>query len=299
VRHETCALLDLLLECRHIRAVQPVVERLVRRRFGREQKMSADSSNGLAGRLARGEIIAQIDRLQMGILRPVRGEPARGRTGLAILLFRSVLRRDELRLQRQCAVVSGGDEGGRNHLVEMLGLTVGALAGRAVGTGKLLRAEIFGAVERNQDVAAEPLERRQSAAGFQGRERAREHRKKLLWRDRIEQRADAIVGRNPRHLEQRLAVRGAAPASQRRLLRQERRALHEERRECRHADVGHLIHGVLALPLIGKGRAQALEGGDELLEHHATLESKNAIRIDESHRHTRQPRDRSHIENCC
>ena len=183
--------------------------------------MRTDRAHGVAGRLPGGEVVAKIDRLQMGILRAVRGQPAGGGAGFAVLLLGAVLGRDELRFQRQCTVVTGCDQRGRHHLVEMLDLAAVAFALRAVGARQLLRAEILRAIERDQDMAAQALERRQPATGNQRRQAARKHREQLLRRDRIEQRTDVIVGRNACHLEQRLAVRGATSPRQGGLLRQE------------------------------------------------------------------------------
>ena len=109
MRDETRALLDLLLTCRHIGAVEPLVQGRVRGGFGREQKMCADRCHGVApralphdaGGLARRRIVAEIDRLQMRVFRSVLGEPAMRSPALAVLLLGAVLGRDELRLQRR------------------------------------------------------------------------------------------------------------------------------------------------------------------------------------------------------
>ena len=75
------------------------------------------------------------------------------------------------------------------------------------------------------------------------------NREEALRRYRIEHGADVIVTRDPRHLEQRLAVGTAAPATllQPALVRQKRRALHKEDSERRHADIGHGVARILAL----------------------------------------------------
>lgn len=48
-----------------------------------------------------------------------------------------------------------------------------------------------------------------------------EHRLQMRGMDRIEHRADVIVGRDPLHPEQRLAIRRLAPLLQRALIGQE------------------------------------------------------------------------------
>jgi hypothetical protein len=62
---------------------------------------------------------------------------------------------------------------------------------------------------------------------------------------RIQYGADVAVGGDPGYLEQALAVRSSMPFLELTLMREKGRALHEEDRERRHADVGHRIDGVL------------------------------------------------------
>ena len=63
-----------------------------------------------------------------------------------------------------------------------------------------------------------------------------------------------------------LWVVSAAPALQRRLLGQERRALREEHRECGRSKVTHRIHRVVALPPVRQGREQRLQRDDERIK---------------------------------
>ena len=289
MRHETRALLDVLLEPGHLGAVEPRIERLVRRRLGREQKMPADLAYGLAGRLPRRQIIAQIDRLQTRIFRPMGCKPAVRGASLAILLLGAILGGDELRLERQRTLVPRCNKRGRDHGVEMLDLAIGALALRAALARQLLRAEVLGAVQRDQHMAAQPLERGEPAAGLERGKRSVEHREQRFGRHGIEHRADVVVGRDPLHPEQRLAVRRAAPALQRRLKGQKRRTLHEKHGERCHADVRHLIDGVLAPPAVRQGRTQGFETRDERFESHCELESARLHQVDDSFRRTRPP----------
>jgi hypothetical protein len=88
----------------------------------------------------------------------VRREPALGGVTLAILFLGAVLLGDELRHQGHDHVVSGRDDGRRQHGMIEIGLAVRALARLAVLTTELLRAEVFGSVERDQRATAEALE---------------------------------------------------------------------------------------------------------------------------------------------
>jgi hypothetical protein len=63
------------------------------------------------------------------------------------------------------------------------------------------------------------------------------------------------------------------------LMRQEGRALHEERRECGEAEVRHGVGCVLPLPLVGDRQAAAPNGGDQaFLDRHRSTESTNPPR---------------------
>ena len=160
--------------------------------------------------------------------------------------------------------------------MKMLGLPVGAGSARAVGAIELLRAEVLGAVERDQHVAfgllasgkTEPLERVEPAAGLDRGQSVRKHRIQGLRRHRIEPRADMVLGRDLVHPEQRLAVRRAAAPLQRGLMRQERRTLHEEHPERAHPDVGHRIRRVVTLPPVRQGRKERLQRNDERFNDH-------------------------------
>jgi hypothetical protein len=83
----------------------------------------------------------------------------------------------------------------------------------AVGAADLVRSEIFSAVKGDQHVTAEPLRVPQAAAVLQRLECFMKDRKEALRSNRIEHGADGNVTRNPRHLEQCLTVRTAAPGT--------------------------------------------------------------------------------------
>jgi hypothetical protein len=67
------------------------------------------------------------------------------------------------------------------------------------------------------------------------------------------------------------ALGSSTPTLQRRLKGEKRRTLHEEHGECYHADVRHVIDGVLAPPAVRQGRTQGLETGVERIESYGEL----------------------------
>jgi hypothetical protein len=117
-------------------------------------------------------------------------------------------------------------------------------------------AKIFRAVERDQHVMVQPTESREPAAGLQHLHRMGKSRMEALRRHRVQHIANMVVARNPRHPEQRLAIRAtvAVPLRQLPLMGQERRALHEKHRKRRHADIGHRVMAVFPTPLVRQTR---------------------------------------------
>jgi hypothetical protein len=103
----------------------------------------------------------------------------------------------------------------------------------------------------------------------------REHRKEQRRVDRVEHGPDLIVARDRRHAEQAPAVRPALPLLQMALMRQERRALHEEHRKRRK--VGHGVARVRPWPTqVGKRVAAPLQRGQKRRQRlHPHLESEN------------------------
>ena len=179
--------------------------------------------------------------------------------------------------------------------MEVFGPAIGADAARAVVASEILRAEILGAVERNQHMAIQTPEGREPTASFERRENLPEGRKQQLGRHRIEHRAGLVVGRDLVHPEKRLAV-GLAPSPfQHLLVGQERRALHEERGERPHPEIAHLKAGILAPPPIRQGRAKGLKARDERFDYHKQRESDAAPQVDDSNCHT--PRTLNRTEN--
>src|SRR5271168_1737063 len=91
----------------------------MRRWLAGEDEISADLLDGGSDRLAGEQIVAQIDRAQMRDRRTVPRQPALRGVALAILLFRSVLRRDELGRQRQDLLVARCHDAGAEESMEV------------------------------------------------------------------------------------------------------------------------------------------------------------------------------------
>ena len=145
------------------------------------------------------------------------------------LLLLPVLGTDDLRGQRYRPGMTRGNRRGRHHVVVILHGPIAALAPRAVGAGDLPRAEVFGAVERDQKVAVQAPDGTQPTTPLQAFQQRSEERIEPVRRHRIQHRADLVVRRDPRHGEQRLAVRTPPRARKCTLMGQERRALHEDK----------------------------------------------------------------------
>ena len=277
---EAAALFDPLFVYGEFDAVEPVVECGVRSRPGSEQEMAANRLDGLANRLAGIEIVADIDRFQPRQAGPVGGQPAPPRPALAVLLLLPVLGNDDLRGQRYRPGMTRGNQCGRHHVVVILHGPIAALAPRAVGAGDLPRAEVFGAVERDQKVAVQASEGTQPTTRLQAFQQRSEERIEPVRRHRIQHRADLVVRRDPRHGEQGLAVRTLPRARKRTLMGQERRALHEEKRERRKPEVGHLIADIASRPLVRQRRADRTQFRYNAVEHiHPHLESETTARV--------------------
>src|SRR4051812_17247993 len=128
-------------------------------------------------------------------------------------------------------LLAGSHDRARQHGMVVLGLAADPPARQALWTAELLRAEVFGAVERDQHTAAEPLKGAQPAMPAQHVQALVEGGLQVRGMHWVEHGADMIVGRHGRHAEQALAVRHLPPFLQRALVAEERLALHEEQRE--------------------------------------------------------------------
>jgi hypothetical protein len=209
----------------------------------------------------------------------MRSQPAFGGVALAILLFGPIGLDDKLRHQRQDHRMARGDNGGRQHRMIALDITIGALAGLAMRAAELLRAEILSAIKRNQDPPVQALEGLHPILTRHQRfQRVIERRLQVRGMNRVEHCANVIVGRDIVHPEQSVAVGRLTPLLQRPLKRQKRLRLHEKQRKGRQPNIRHRIDA-FALPFVRKGSANQLEMGEELFKNlHLNLESEPSPR---------------------
>jgi len=185
--------------------------------------------------------------------------------------------------------------------MEIFGRATAALARRAVRTVQLRRTVIFRAIERDQHVVLQPTEGCELAASLQRFDRTGKQWMEALRPHRVQPISNVVVARNPRHRKQRRAVRAAMPVPVRQmpLMRQERRALHEEHRKRRHADIGHDVMAVLPAPLVRQTRTGLPQRRYKVLDRpHTALESDSSpackppdrTRFNLSHPQRRAPR---------
>ena len=104
----------------------------------------------------------------------------------------------------------------------------------------LVRHLVFRAVQGDQHMIPELAESFQAAGTLQFRHHLGEDRMEMVGIDRVQQRPDMVVTGDPVQAEQRLAVRAPLSLLQTALVRQERRALHEEQRK-RHRPMSAIV----------------------------------------------------------
>jgi hypothetical protein len=150
----------------------------------------------------------------------------------------------------------------------VLGRAVGALAGEAIRTAELLRAEILRPVPGDQGSASQPTEGLPQGRPGQQRLHAFETGLQKRGIRLVQPVADIIVGGNSADPEQGLAVGATLAFLQPALIGQKRRALHEKHRESRNAEVGNLDIAATPLSRVGKSRTNGLQaskkGGQDL-----------------------------------
>ena len=193
-------------------------------------------------------------------------QPAPDRSAFTVLLIVTVLRHDEFRLQRHHPVVLGRHDRRRHQRVEVLGLVLAPLAGRALLAMNLVQHVIFGAVQSDQHVTAQLAESLQAARSLQFRHHLGDDWVEVVGADRVQQRPDMIVAGDPVETEQRLAIRAPLSLLQTTLVRQERRALHEEQGKRRQADVRHRIAHITSLPEVRQRVAAPAQRPDETIQ---------------------------------
>ena len=298
------AVADGLAVLRENDARQVLAESGMRLRLAGEQEVSTHRLDRHADGLTGEQIVAEIDRLEMGISWAAGGQPAAGGSRLAVLLLVPVLRHDELRRQRQHMGVARRHHRCAEEAVEVFDPAVAALPARTLRAMDLARGEVLRSVERDQHVTAQTPERLEAATRLGLRDDLLEQPVEPSWRRAVQHLPDVVVCRDRRHAEQGLAIRPAVALRQRPLIRQKRRALHEEHSESRKPDVCHRVSDVAPPPLVRQASAclahrhqQILENLHPIVESHSTAIRKcpNAFRFNLSHPHTSPDQN----ENCC
>ena len=117
--------------------------------------------------------------------------------------------------------MSGCDNRGGEHGVEIFGLVLAALAVGTVQAMDLVRAVEFRSVQRNQHVSVQPTHSIQATALVQFGHDIGEHRAKQGRFDRVEFGTDLAVAGDFAHAKQCLAVRPALSGLQMSLVCQE------------------------------------------------------------------------------
>jgi hypothetical protein len=143
----------------------------------------------------------------------------------------------------------------------------------------LPRTMIFRAIQRDQHASVEPAEHVEAAIdplemihGFG------EYRMQQCGRDRVEHVADVVVAGDFGDAEQTGAVGAAMAFLELPLMRQERRALHEEHRKGRHSDVSHAVGRVDTTALVREPVQAAAQRSEQGIERtHARQESHSAV----------------------
>ena len=205
-----------------------------------------------AVRLMAVQIIAQDDRLQLAEFLAVLRHPALGGVDLAILLLRAVLRRDELRGQRDHLVATRLDQHRGHDGVEIRHRAVGVLPRRTLVAMDGLRREVLRPVEGEQQAAVQRTVRIHHPGLPQGVEQAGINRLQHARRGGVEQGAYLVVRRDFMDTKQRPGIVFPVRLLQGALVFQKRGTLHEEHRKGAQPRVDQSVAFVLALPGIDK-----------------------------------------------
>ena len=101
------AALDGLAVGRKFDAGDVFLDQGMRGRLANEDEMPVDGAHSRADRLAGEQVVTEIDRIEPGVTGAVSREPTPSGTALAILFLAAIVRGNELRRQREHAVVTG------------------------------------------------------------------------------------------------------------------------------------------------------------------------------------------------
>ena len=106
----------------------------------------------------------------------------------------------------------------------------------------------------------------QAARSLQFRHHLGEDRMEVVGTGQVQQRPDMVVAGDLVQTKQRLAIRSSLSLLQTTLVRQERRALHEEQGKRRQADVRHRIAHITSLPQVRQRVAAPAQRPDETIQ---------------------------------
>ena len=123
-----------------------------------------------------------------------------------------------------------------------------------------------GAIQRDRHIPVRTAERLDATRAFQLIEHSGEHRTEQRRIDRVKHGPEVIIGGDTVQAEQRLAVGSSVAFFQLALMREERGALHEERREGGQCDVGHRIDRVVPVTFVRERLAALAQRADQGLQ---------------------------------
>jgi len=198
----------------------------------------------VAQRMARVEIIAEHGDITPPVALGVLADPAFGGSHLAVLLLVAILRRDELGLQGQDAVLSGGDDHRRDHGMSVGDLPISVRGDGTVGAADAVRAVVLRAIDGDEQLPVEGAKRLKMPPFVQGGKDPPEHGKHLLRWHVVEHVADMVIRGDLLHAKHGLGVAEAPGLGHGGLIRKKGRALGEKHRKRRHRHIVHAVPGI-------------------------------------------------------
>ena len=253
-----------------------------------ENEVGPEVRDQAAQGLAAVQVVAEEDRPVGAQLVAVGGQPALGGVALAVLLAlllgqvrlvrgRVLLGLDELRHERQDAVVAVGDDRRREHRMEvLLGLVSPDMAGRALRAADRVGAVDLDAVQSDEQAAAEALEGGEGALLADGVEAEGEQVGEQSGVRTVEQIADAVVAGDGLHAEEGVAVGAGGVLLHAALELEEGGSLEEEGGEGAGSGVGEGVALVGAATGIGQARGGLAEAVQEGIENGGHIVSSKA-----------------------
>ena len=252
-----------------LEVVDPFVDRAVGTGLADEDEVSPRGQDLLAEGLTRVEVVAQEGRAPRRVAVAVGGKPALRGHRFAVLLCVAILGRDEFRGQADDFVGCGRHHDRTDHRVGIAHRAIPVLGLRALmamDVGGLVVLRPVQGNEQHVGLRGGRIElhakRIDMAAGIEGTEDLLEQGIDMLGVDRIQQLADAGIGRDQRHLEEALGIAPPLGLLHRSLMGEKRWALGIEYRKRRQCGVFHRVDAILPLALIRQPLEYLLDGAD-------------------------------------